>query len=180
MHQWSIGFMGWLVRSWFKTGDAWTGWPGNGGLWRITLSANTPVYMVESVGICELFMRRCLSCSSNTHVMHCKLLITHTVCYDSSMKHQILCNCMLLSLSRSCKAYNNFYWLNKWTGVYFNRKKNERSNDWSHNIQLHLEINFVGNWLILLDPITYCHFTCRYNPFITSFPALLWSEVLLR
>ena len=40
VHQCSIGFVLWSVRSWFKTGKAWTGRPGNGGLWRITLSTS--------------------------------------------------------------------------------------------------------------------------------------------
>ena len=42
MHQCSIGFILWSVRSWFKTGKAWTGRHGNGGLWRwpITLSTS--------------------------------------------------------------------------------------------------------------------------------------------
>ena len=34
-------FMLWSIRSWFKTGNARTGRPGNGGLWRITLSVNS-------------------------------------------------------------------------------------------------------------------------------------------
>ena len=40
----------WSVWSWFKAGKAWTDWPGNVGLWRITLSANcslTAVYLVS-------------------------------------------------------------------------------------------------------------------------------------
>ena len=40
MHQSSIDFVLWSVCSWFKTGQAWTGRPGNGGLWLITLSTN--------------------------------------------------------------------------------------------------------------------------------------------
>ena len=40
MHQCSIGFVLRSVWSWFKTGLAWTGRPGNGGLWSITFSAN--------------------------------------------------------------------------------------------------------------------------------------------
>ena len=32
MHQCSIGFVMWSVRSWFKTGKAWNGRHGNGGL----------------------------------------------------------------------------------------------------------------------------------------------------
>ena len=36
MHQCSIGFVLWSVWSWFKTGKAWSGRPGNGGLWHNT------------------------------------------------------------------------------------------------------------------------------------------------
>ena len=35
-----IGFVLWSLQSWFKTGKVWTGRPGNGGLWRISLSGN--------------------------------------------------------------------------------------------------------------------------------------------
>ena len=44
MHQCSIGFVLWSVLSWSKTGKAWTGRPGNGGLWRITLLANIGLF----------------------------------------------------------------------------------------------------------------------------------------
>ena len=37
--QYTIGFVLWSLWSWFKTCNAWTGRPGNGGFWRITLSA---------------------------------------------------------------------------------------------------------------------------------------------
>ena len=40
MHQCSIGFVLWSVWLWFKTWKAWNGRPDNGGLCRITLSAN--------------------------------------------------------------------------------------------------------------------------------------------
>ena len=41
MHQCSIGFVLWLIRLWFKTGNTWSGGPGNGGYditlcWRIS------------------------------------------------------------------------------------------------------------------------------------------------
>ena len=49
-----------LVLSWFETGKAWTGWPGNGGLRCITLSANcmflyqifvqTNIHVTDSLG----------------------------------------------------------------------------------------------------------------------------------
>ena len=40
MHKCSIGFVLWLVRSWFKTGKVWSGRSGNGGIWHNTLLAN--------------------------------------------------------------------------------------------------------------------------------------------
>ena len=40
MHQCCCGFVLWLVPSWFKTGKAWSGRPGNGGLWHNTSLAN--------------------------------------------------------------------------------------------------------------------------------------------
>ena len=41
MHQCSIGFVLWSVRSWFKTGKAWSSRPGNVGLWHNTTLVNS-------------------------------------------------------------------------------------------------------------------------------------------
>ena len=38
--QCSTGFVLWSVRSWFKTGKAWSGTPGNGELWHNTTLVN--------------------------------------------------------------------------------------------------------------------------------------------
>ena len=44
-------------------------------------------YFVVAVGKCGLCLRRCLACSSYTHMMHCALVITCVLRYDPSAKH---------------------------------------------------------------------------------------------
>ena len=50
MHKCSIGFVLWSVRSWFKTGKSWSGWPGNEGLWHNTTLVDYHVNCIKMIG----------------------------------------------------------------------------------------------------------------------------------
>ena len=84
-----------------------------------TISAYTPVHLVESVGNCELCMRWCPAFSSYTHAMHCELVIMHELVNDACVKHEIKRSCKLPSLPLLCTGYN--FLLTQQGGQEYNR-----------------------------------------------------------
>ena len=77
MHQCSIGFVLWSIRLWFKTGKAWTGRPGNGGRWRITLSANRghPCLGLAAIFAGMLYNVQIIQKSSTRNIMHVSIIV---------------------------------------------------------------------------------------------------------
>ena len=125
MHQCSIGFVLWSIRSWFKTGKAWTGRLVNGGLWRI---------LFQRVGIHNYYTKdhiiTCDRCTSGKFYSFVRWIIWWQVTSDEDawrplIRYGITCICILwfccdiLSCGMSWNIWNWYYYQHFWRELYF-------------------------------------------------------------